>query len=228
MIIMPFRKKSTTHRKKYSRRTGGRKSLSLYRSPVPQKMVTKLRYADTFDLNPSAVSQAVASHIFSANGLYDPNITGVGHQCRGFDQLMTLYDHYVVLGAKATFTFDNSGNEDSMYCGIALRDSSTSIGTLNSCRESGSVRQTITPGTGSRPTVISYKLNPSKFLGRSRAMSDPELKGSDSANPTEQCYFHAFCAKTDQVSGLDPIAVHCGVVIDYIVALIEPKQPAQS
>ena len=35
----------------------------------------------------------------------DPNHTGVGHQPLYFDQLMTIYNHYIVIGAKITVKF---------------------------------------------------------------------------------------------------------------------------
>ena len=34
-----------------------------------------------------------------------PNHTGVGHQPLYFDQLMTIYNHYIVIGAKITVKF---------------------------------------------------------------------------------------------------------------------------
>lgn len=55
-------------------------------------------YADTnYALD---YSVGVSSRRFSANGLYDPDLTGVGHQPRGFDQMMTLFDRYVVTGVR--------------------------------------------------------------------------------------------------------------------------------
>ena len=38
---------------------------------------------------------------FSCNGLYDPNITGTGHQPMYFDQVTPIYNQYRVIGAKA-------------------------------------------------------------------------------------------------------------------------------
>ena len=82
-------------RKRYSKK---RLNIHSFRSPVPLKMAATLLYSDQITLNPAAGT--VSKHVFSANGLFDPNITGVGHQPRGFDQYMALYNHYTVIGAR--------------------------------------------------------------------------------------------------------------------------------
>lgn len=41
---------------------------------------------------------------FRANSVYDPNLTGVGHQPMGHDQLAALYDKYRVYNAKIVLT----------------------------------------------------------------------------------------------------------------------------
>ncbi len=67
------------------------------------RQLVKMRYFADVELDPGA--GAMAAHIFSANGLFDPDITGVGHQPYSFDQWMAVYDHYHVVGAKISVTF---------------------------------------------------------------------------------------------------------------------------
>ncbi len=61
----------------------------------PQTLIRKLRYCDRLEIDPGA-SSALGEHFFSCVGLFDPDITGTGHQPMGFDQYMALYDHYQV------------------------------------------------------------------------------------------------------------------------------------
>ena len=42
---------------------------------------------------------------FVANGAFDPNLTGVGHQPRGFDQFMAGYETFTVTGSKISVNF---------------------------------------------------------------------------------------------------------------------------
>ncbi len=43
---------------------------------VKKKYTTKLQYADTISINPTSAS--IASHVYKANGLFDPDTTGTG------------------------------------------------------------------------------------------------------------------------------------------------------
>lgn len=194
------------------------------KSPVPTKMYTKLKYVEFVQLNPGAAG-AVATHVFSANGMYDPDITGSGHQPRGFDQLMALYDHYAVKFCKCTCTFVPNGLGQPAMCGIAVRDSSSTESSIDYYLETGYVKYKPVSSTEGYETKITYFLDVPKFLGRRNLLSDPELKGSTAANPTENAQFHIFAAPFD-TSDVGTIDVY--VELEYTTWLIEPKNPGQS
>lgn len=197
-----------------------------FRAPVPYKLTTSLLYQERVTLTPAAGVAAV--HIFSANGTYDPNITGVGHQPRGFDQMMALYDHNVVIGAEIRVDYPGVGAGGSINPTIAfigVRDFTVVGITERDYLELGNcVWETTSPAQGYK-TSLRMNINPNKFLGRSSPLSDPDLKNSIIANPTEQAYFHVGLG---YASGLDPTALPVNVVIKYTVVFIEPKDPGQS
>jgi hypothetical protein len=59
-------------------------------------------------------------------------------------------------------------------------------------------------------------------LGRSHPLSDPELKGSASVGPTEQCYFNIWTnALAGDTAQTDSITAN--IIITYVAMLIEPK-----
>ncbi len=60
----------------------------------PQSNRTTLRYAESVTISGAAGS--MATYQFALNGLFDPNITGTGHQPLGFDQWSVFYNNYVV------------------------------------------------------------------------------------------------------------------------------------
>jgi hypothetical protein len=70
--------------------------------PIGQTFESQLSYAGYFNIDPSA--GAPASYLFHANGLYDPDHTGAGHQPHGFDQIMALYKNYQVLSSAIEVT----------------------------------------------------------------------------------------------------------------------------
>lgn len=83
---MVYRKK-TSHSKKRKRSYKSKRTLSTTTNTLPLGKYFKShnRYVEGFiDLNPGALGSN-APYTFSANGLYDPNITGSGHQPIGFD-----------------------------------------------------------------------------------------------------------------------------------------------
>lgn len=197
----------------------------LSRSPLFTSLKTTLRYYDNVAINPGAGT--AGSHVFIANGMYDPDFTGTGHQPRGFDQIMALYDHFVVIGSKITCYFYNTGTTN-LTCGIILRDVTTALTDSDDIMESRYV--TSRPlghrlSGGGTTTIVSAQANVNKFLGRPAPLSDPELKGDIAANPQEQASWHVFAF--DPYGG-DPGQVAVDVTIEFTAVFIEPKQPPKS
>ena len=95
---MPFKRK---YRKKrpYRRRRYRRKRKVM--PPIggfPKSMMTRLKYVQNISLDPTAGVGAI--QVFRANSVYDPDMTGTGHQPSNFDKLATIYDRYTVVGSK--------------------------------------------------------------------------------------------------------------------------------
>lgn len=178
----------------------------------------------------------MGTHVFSANGIYDPNITGTGHQPRGYDQLSLMYDHYVVIGSKISIKFvaDKDVSPNLFTVGVAVKDSATVQATANDYIEGRVVRFTnLQTNIYNYPskTQLSIKCSPKKFLGRSKLLADPELKGvtgniGTGSNPSEGVYYHIFAQPVS--SSTNPVPINIQVFIEYLVIWIEPKQPAQS
>lgn len=193
-----------------------------YNSPFSNTMVAKHNYYNyNLSVNPGLIS--AASFLFSANGLYDPNITGTGHQPMGFDQLSAVYDHYMVIGSKITVTFVTGGTQNCL-CGIRISDTNAFSNDPETIVENGSCVWTLVPGTGSGENMktLSYAVNPSKYLG---SKDKSELKGDASSNPVEQCFFQCFAFSN---SASDPAALTLNVFLEYTAIWTEPKALATS
>ena len=72
-----------------------RKTLNVNKSltPFSQRYITKMKYSE------NVITGSTGVYRFALNNLFDPNLTGVGHQPHGFDQLSTIYNRYRVIGA---------------------------------------------------------------------------------------------------------------------------------
>lgn len=213
-----------------TRKTYRKKRSVLYKAPMPNKFATKLRYVGYADLDPS-VGGLAAVHVLNAIGLYDPDITGVGHQPRGFDQFMTMYDHYHVIGAKVTIDFMHKFNTNgySLMCGIAIKDSNITYSDPNDYLEGRNIISCVLPATHSTDSGpirrLSKTFSTKKFFGVKNVLDTNEYKGSATANPNDSAYFHVFCAPFQAV---DASAIIVQFRIDYYVVFTEPKQPSQS
>lgn len=205
------------------------------RQPMLGKKVrTSLKYTEVVNLAHGAVNGLPGVYVFSANGMYDPNNSGLGHQPRGFDQLNAMYDHYTVLGATITVRFTNQSTSGRDYCFIHTRDRDSTVSDYRDIfedRESViSYKPVLRLSTADEAgeamsTSLTHSTNISKFLGRSSIMSDPQCKGSGGANPTEQVYFH--------VGIVNPLDASVGsvdavVTIEYDAVFHEPKLPGLS
>lgn len=188
---------------------------------------SKLLYNETRNITPSG--SVATAYVYTANGLYDPNITGPGHQPMGFDQLMLLYEHYTVTAAKITVSFVNASTTESGWVGIGLFPDSTVTTSTQTLIENGLLKRApISPGLSNPKSQVSltYQCNISKLNGRiGSIVGDSLYRGDNAANPTEQTYFHVFAFNTVTVSAM---SVDFDVLIEYDAVFTEPRKLAQS
>lgn len=197
--------------------------IKMMKSPMPTIHTTKLKYTEMLSLTSSAVVGNASVYVYSANGLYDPNITGVGHQPRGFDEMINLYYHYRVLGAKITFRGTNGDGDFGQIFGISLQGSYiTNTNMTDYTEDTNSVSRIVGNNDGSSTITITYKCAPHKFLGLK--YDEDSLRGDSTTNPTEQAYFHIF---TNSVGGVAS-AVKGEVSIEYLCQFFEPISLTQS
>lgn len=211
-------------------RTDPIRSLIKMATPLPKQLTTKLRYNTTVTINGGLIG-SVARHVFRATSLYDPDYTSTGHQPRGFDQIMQLYDHFVVRACRIRVEFAaRASSSYTTIVGIALRDSSAGYGSINvnDVLENGKVSHNLLPhcssGQGSIRTMT-MNFRPKQFLGVKDEMSLGQLKGAEDANPTENAFFHVFAAA---LQSEDPAPIECNVQLEYLTTFIEPKAVGQS
>lgn len=149
----------------------------------------RLQYYDAVLFTGTA--NAVATYVVSANGAYDPDITGTGHQPMGFDQMMVFYNHYTVVNAKLRAVFQNTGTVTA-HAAVSISGTTTTISDLRQLVENGEMVYTnITPtGIAGSSCVLHADTNLTAFQGLEEILDDPNMRGDSASNPTEQSYFH--------------------------------------
>lgn len=189
----------------------------------PQKMRTKLRYCDTITFDGSS---AVGTNTFRMNSLYDPDLSGVGHQPTWFDQICNAagsapYGRYRVLGSKLTVTFSNSTapataalNTSPELVFIEPSTASTaaytSTSSLMECSSNKwAVLQAKEGGNNSKTLSVTY--SPQRDLGLSSG--DDTVTGGYNSNPSNSFYAHIGKRSQNTYAG----SVIAFVQIEYFV-----------
>ena len=67
-----------------------------------KKALGTLYYTDVIALNPGVAS--ITNHVYQCNSLYDPDVSGIGHQFYLRDTMDTLYNSYRILESTITVT----------------------------------------------------------------------------------------------------------------------------
>lgn len=188
---------------------------------------------------------AYAEYIYSMTGIYDPNITGVGHQPRGHDQWMNIYTTYRVRGFRVRIEGQNYATDTSIgepqVVGTFISDSITGAANMNDMLENPTDWgfQSIHWKTITRAGVSldrnTYKRTASYNLQKvqARLFSPPPQIATNTlytnmgANPsTWNVYFTVFFGNVN--GGLDTVSMGFIVYISYLVELVLPIIPAQS
>jgi len=152
----------------------------------PTKINQTLRYFDYAIA--TATQSTVVGSWWRANGIFDPQVSLGGHQPLGFDQLMAIYDHWVVKSSriKVTFTYRDEVDDTShpILCGIY--DDDDAVNTLSySALVEGCDRPKIDYLTTNNDKVVLYsKWTNTKTFGPA-TQSDPSQRGSSTSDPTE-------------------------------------------
>lgn len=175
---------------KSSRKTSMvRRAPTLYRSlpnsaggPWPLQKSCQLVYSDIVRLT-LTTGRGIFS--FSANGLYDPYITGTGHQPMYFDQLMAIYNHYVVTGAR--FELQAVDASADILCSVYQDDDTTQTNEAEYAAERPGASAVVIK-TGQQSPLLTSWFSAYKTFGPN-VLNNELFRGNSSANPTEQSYF---------------------------------------
>jgi len=192
----------------------------------PPRTIKWQRYASGhFGL--SSTSGVVVSYVFAANGGFDPDITGTGHQPMGFDQMMAFYNHYCVTHSRITVRF---GCATGTYgvAGVRVDASATPITDIERIMEFGggvTVSLEAIGGFGANK-VLNMGVSIAKLQGVSEKAltADSTLRGDVATNPAELTYFHVQLWNPAGVT----VTSNVYVVMEQRIVYLEPRTAALS
>lgn len=213
-------------------------------------MVSTLRYTERLDLAPTGTDTVAWS--FRANDLFDPLANTGGHQPRGFDNLMALYENFTVTSSKisvnwmyegyngptstdATGHLIQGGDEITdapalapIICGIMR--SADSYGSALPIQEQMEKDRTnwtvLTPTSGARVTSARSQL--SEFFGKQDLVAADGYSGTSAVSPDNQAYYHIFAARGSDDYPAGTCKVTAFVTVEYRATFTKPLPLAAS
>jgi len=200
-------------------------------NPFPASTDLKFTYYDQVGLD--ATSGTPAHYLFSANGMFDPDITGTGHQPLGFDQWLGLfYNAFCVYKSeiKVTFMSQNAAGSGQAVCLVGLIADSSVTAAVTTIREQPTyvAKQLGSIGSGKDTITITKKCDVAQFfgLGRKELYADSTHRGTSSANPADTVLYDIVVSANNASVNPDNVVVLVEVI--FWAHLTERRQLAAS
>ena len=189
---------------------------------IPQRIRTRLIYSDAVRLTAAAGTQ---NYLFRLNSLFDPDLTGTGHQPQFFDQYATLYNNYRVWNCRWIINARSATTGTPVNIMVSPENGSTTWGADMFLGEHPQAQQRLLESANTGVTFMSG------------SVSLPALNGVTAAEYKDDKYM---AAVTTNPSDLNILHIHTYSPIDlahevdvtikliYDVEFFDYKQVAQS
>lgn len=224
----PYRRRARKYSRKYRARKGSRKGKSYTtvvrptQGPFAQRTIATLKYAG--DLARTITAGSLDDYMWALNGLYDPDITGTGHQPYGFDEYMGIYQQYRVISARWRITYP--GSSDTLKITHVANNKTTAYTSASLIAETKGSFSKMLPYNGGSTIVMRGKRYLPKVLGLSPVeyKTEPAVSGDSSANPAVVGMLHAMVYNP----GSGSVSYKASVEIWFTVEFFDPVQFTQS
>lgn len=143
-------------------------------SAFPKSMYTWMTYEQIFGVSNGGAGTFGSDQTFRLNSVFDPDLTGVGHQPYGFDQLSGIYANYKVLRCRVSLWAQNPTDKtQGAYVGVSVQSSSdTNTPMANKLPQTIGERPNCNliyvSGTGEQSNYSTFEIPLNEVLGLSR------------------------------------------------------------
>lgn len=200
-------------------------------TPFPNHIITKHKYVDRLQLPVAALGYDYNAYVFRANGMYDPDFTGTGHQPLFNDEMAARYAFYAVLSSTIVVTFDKSLTNQKFY-GIVVDDKSNDMpAVFNTLCEQYGYSRNYLPSQANMPLTIRKNFNALKTFKTNLKglMADDTYKtpvGQDPSSVKVMRFFNVWSAMHD--AGIAVTRDLFTVSIYYTVLWMDPVKAVGS
>jgi len=189
----------------------------------PQTMIMTHRYAQNDSL--SNTSGATDYQTYSCNNLYDPDVSGGGHQPLNFDQAALIWNHYICIGSKITIRVaglitGSAGSHTPCLFTLQRHSGSSPVYTDPTVVEEQNFAKSRINGPASTDVMTFTSTWSAKKVFGKGYLGNPNLQGTAAAAPAEQTYW---TISNKPMDGLSSTGFQMNVIIDYICIWRELK-----
>lgn len=216
----------------------------------PQSMKTRLRYTERFEFTPTSTS--VQQQRFMGNGIYDPNVTGTGHQPRGFDEFMNVYQKFTVVASQCTVQFmyegydgpslidatghltQNRSSSDNVpaltpvACGLHKGHEALAAGTYVQQMEKDRTQWGFVTGAGGEVCTLIGKGSTKEMFGKEFVIGAEGYIGDDNSDPDQAWFWEVWAGRISDDYPQEQVKVVCNAILQYDVVFTEPKTLSES
>ena len=190
--------------------------------PFPTRMVATLKYVETVSVTNSLTG--VSSFNIACNSIYDPNLSGTGHQPYGHDTYATIYNQYTVLNSKIKVKPALGTSTAALNWGVGIEDTVISTFAADTWMERPTyVHRKHTTAYSPDAKELSLTWNRAKRFPREDLYRN--LSAAFGANPSE---LEVFNIVLQSFSGAALGTIYLTVEVEYTVEMYELQALASS
>lgn len=167
---------------------------------MPETLNTTLTYSDSGRIS-SALTEAI--QVWRLNSLYDPDLTGVGHQPMGFDQIMGIYQYFRVNSVTVELIVRQRAAHGISVC--MLPDVVGSATGFDNSNESPRVVGPVITASNQPANMLTATWKPHEILGipYQDYAGDAIYNGTGAANPSSLAYWRFIVNSLDETTAID-------------------------
>lgn len=184
-----YRRRRRGMKRRVFKRRAPRAYTKIMRTPVPDRMFTKMRYSEGLDFT-ITLANTLYPYTFQSS-TFDPDLSATGHQPLWRDTYAAMYNRYRVLGIGYRIHWRNT-NTGQITIGFVQHNSVNVPDTnYNTLIERNNSKKVFLDGSGgSRTNILSGYMSVAKThgLSRSQFFSDDAFDATAGANPTKMAY----------------------------------------
>jgi len=194
------------------------------KSAFPDRYYTSLRYVSSRTLTTTTASDRLKF----CSSLYDPDVSGIGHQPYHFDTLAQVYAKYTVVSMDYKVRCYNDSDTEAAYvCVMQKAENTATTGTELALERPRSAMRIVQPRGSNCSVTISGRMDVATVHGIPPFMvqSDDRYNSNMSTSPSKLSYLFIH---QDSPDGLTAVQLRYVVEINYKCVLFQRVLASQS